>query len=118
MAGVRGDMATSLRSAGCDEPPTAARYPMEREEPNDLDRARRPLEIHTNSPDNGRVLEREVPVPEGQLPAEEALEIAVESYVYAYPLVVMDVARMASTNTATVDGMRRLSGSVDSSPPA
>jgi len=81
---------------------------MEREEQNDLDRARRPLEIHTNSSDNGRVLEREVPVPEGQLAAEEALEIAIESYVYAYPLVLMDVARLASTNTATVDGMRSL----------
>ena len=58
MARVRGRVPPSLSSAGCGELPTAARDPMEREEQNDLDRARRPLEIHTNSADNGRVLER------------------------------------------------------------
>src|SRR5690242_3272220 len=80
------------------------------EERDDLDRARRSLEIHTNSIDsaNGPSLEREVPVPADQLSAEEALEIAVEAYVYAYPLVLMDVARVAATNTATVDGMQGL----------
>ena len=76
----------------------------DREHRDDLDRVRRSLEVHTN----GRALEREVPVPAEQLSAEEALEIAVEAYVYAYPLVLMDVARAASTNTITVDGMSSL----------
>lgn len=88
----------------------------ERDDRNDLDRARRSLEIHTRTTSNtgsansatGRTLEREVAVPAAQLSAEEALEIAVEAYVYAYPLVLMDVARMAATNTATVDGMQGL----------
>jgi hypothetical protein len=79
----------------------------DREDRNDLDRARRSLEKRTNGI-NGRALEREVPVPVEQLSAEEALEIAVEAYVYAYPLVLMDVARMVSTNTITVDGMSSL----------
>ena len=74
------------------------------EDRNDLDRALRSFEIHTN----GRAIEREVPVPVEQLSAEEALEIAVEAYVYAYPLVLLDIARMASTNTITVDGMSSL----------
>ena len=76
----------------------------DREDRNDLDRARRSFEIHTN----GRTIEREVPVPAEQVSAEEALEIAVEAYVYAYPLVLMDVARASSTNTITVDGMSSL----------
>ena len=53
-----------------------------------------------------RTLEREVPVPMGQLSADEALEIAVEAYVYAYPLVIMDVTRAVFTNTAGVDNAR------------
>ena len=52
------------------------------------------------------MLEREVPVPMGQLSAEEALEIAVEAYVYAYPLVIMDVTRAVFTNTPVVDNAR------------
>ena len=78
----------------------------DRDELNDLDRARRSLEIQTST--NGPALEREVPVPADQLSAEEALEIAVEAYIYAYPLVLMDVARLTSTNTITVDGMSSL----------
>ena len=53
-----------------------------------------------------RILEREVPVPTGQLSAEEALEIAVDAYVYAYPLVIMDVTRAVSTNTVGVNNAR------------
>jgi hypothetical protein len=77
---------------------------MERERVTDLDRARRSLEIQTN----GLITEREVPLPDGQLSAEEALEIAIEAYVYAYPLVLMDVTRVASTSAAAADGMRGL----------
>jgi hypothetical protein len=46
--------------------------------------------------------------PAGQLSAEEALEIAIEAYVYAYPLVLMDLTRVASTRGATTDGARAL----------
>ena len=76
---------------------------MEPERVTDLDRARRSLEI-----ENGRVTEREVALPAGQLSAEEALEIAIEAYVYAYPLVLMDVTRVACTRGATADGARAL----------
>lgn len=76
---------------------------MEPERVTDLDRARRSLEI-----ENARAIEREVPVPGGQLSAEEALEIAIEAYVYAYPLVLMDLTRVASTRGATSDGLRAL----------
>jgi hypothetical protein len=73
---------------------------MEPERVTDLDRARRSREI-----ENGRATDREVPLAAGQLSAEEALEIAIEAYVYAYPLVLMDVTRVASTRGAT-DGTR------------
>jgi hypothetical protein len=53
-----------------------------------------------------RRFDREVPLAAGQLSAEEALEIAVDAYVYAYPLVLMDVTRAVSTNTVRVDGAR------------
>ena len=76
---------------------------MEPERVTDLDRARRSLEV-----ENGRAIEREVPLPAGQLSAEEALEIAIEAYVYAYPLVLMDLTRVASTRGATTDGARAL----------
>ena len=75
---------------------------MEREHSTDLERARRSLQLENN----GRTIEREVPVPAEELSAEEALEIAIEAYVYAYPLVLMDAARAATTNAATADGMR------------
>ena len=75
---------------------------MEREHSTDLELARRSLQLQNN----GHIIEREVPVPAEQLSAEEALEIAIEAYVYAYPLVLMDAARAASTNTAAPDGMR------------
>ncbi len=75
---------------------------MERERVTDLDRVRRSLEIQSS----GLITEREVALPAGQLSAEEALEIAIEAYVYAYPLVLMDVMRVASTSAATTDGMR------------
>ena len=75
---------------------------MERERVTDLDRARRSLEIQSDQ----RIIEREVPLPDGQLSAEEALEIAIEAYVYAYPLVLMDMTRVASTSAVTADGMR------------
>ena len=77
---------------------------MERERATDPDRARRLLELQTN----GLITEREVPLPDGQLSAEEALEIAIEAYVYAYPLVLMDVTRVASTGAAAADAMRGL----------
>jgi len=76
---------------------------MEREHrPDDLELARRSLQLQNN----GHIIEREVPVPAEQLSAEGALEIAIEAYVYAYPLVLMDAARIASTSAAAVDGMR------------
>jgi hypothetical protein len=83
----------------------------EREDRNDLDRARRSFEIKknsTNGTNGNRLLDREVPVVPAQLSAEEALEIAIEAYVYAYPLVLMDVARATATNTAKIDGMHSL----------
>ena len=76
---------------------------MEPERVNDLDRARRSREI-----ENGRAVEREVPVPVGQLSAEEALEIAIEAYIYAYPLVLMDLTRVASPRGPAADGLRAL----------
>jgi hypothetical protein len=76
---------------------------MEPERVTDLDRARRSLEV-----ENGRAIEREVPLPAGQLSADEALEIAIEAYVYAYPLVLMDLTRVASARGATTDGARAL----------
>src|SRR4051794_33202382 len=75
---------------------------MEREHGPDSDPGRRSLQLQNS----GHIIEREVPVPAEPLSAERALEIAIEAYVYAYPLVLMDVARTASTNTATADGMR------------
>jgi len=75
---------------------------MEREPITDLERARRSLQLENN----GRLNEREVPVPAEELSAEEALEIAIEAYVYAYPLVLMDAVRNASTSTGVADGMR------------
>jgi hypothetical protein len=75
---------------------------MEREPITDLERARRSLQLENN----GRLIEREVPVPAEELSAEEALEIAIEAYVYAYPLVLMDAVRNASTSTGVADGMR------------
>ncbi len=75
---------------------------MEREHRPDLELARRSLHLQKN----GHVIEREVPVPAEQLSAELALEIAIEAYVYAYPLVLMGAARAASTSTAAADGMR------------
>src|SRR5687768_8261208 len=69
----------------------------------------RHIKIERGSPiprSDERIFEREVPVPMGQLSAEEALEIAVDAYVYAYPLVLMDVTRAVSTNTVTADGAR------------
>jgi hypothetical protein len=38
----------------------------------------------------------------GEPPDDETAEIAVEAYVYAYPLVLMDVTRQALTNVETV----------------
>src|SRR5215218_3520451 len=79
-----------------------ARHSMEREHRPDLELARRSLHLQNN----GHIIEREVPVPAEQLSAQGALEIAIEAYVYAYPLVLMDAARTASTNPAAADGMR------------
>ncbi len=39
---------------------------------------------------------------EAPLDASEAADVAVEAYVYAYPLVLMDVSRRAMTNVAEV----------------
>src|SRR5205814_7585561 len=38
-----------------------------------------------------------------RLSADEAFEIGVEAYVYAYPLVLMDTTRRALTNVEAVD---------------
>ena len=59
--------------------PLHTRHPMEREHRPDLELARRSLQLQNN----GHIIEREVPVPAEQLSAEEALEIAIEAYVYA-----------------------------------
>lgn len=44
---------------------------------------------------------------------EEAREIAVEAYVYAYPLVLMDVTRRVSTNAAAPQSGGRLGAPVN-----
>src|SRR5688572_5254983 len=72
---------------------------MERERNTDVERTWRAPETQAG----GRVTEREVPVPAGELSASEALEIAIDAYVYAYPLVLMDVTRAVSTNAAPGD---------------
>ena|GEM_PF-4343477 len=36
--------------------------------------------------------------------AEEAQEIALEAYIYAYPMVVMEITRRVGTNVAEVAG--------------
>jgi hypothetical protein len=41
-----------------------------------------------------------------KLSADEATEIAVEAYLYAYPLVVMDVTRRIGTNCQAADGTK------------
>jgi hypothetical protein len=43
---------------------------------------------------------------EGPLTDDEVNEIAVEAYLYAYPVVVMDVTRQVSTNCATAEGAK------------
>jgi hypothetical protein len=73
---------------------------MERERRTEVERARRDLGIRTDD----RAVEREVPVPAGQLSADEALEIAIDAYVYAYPMVLMDVTRVVSTTAVPADG--------------
>jgi len=75
---------------------------MEREHSPDPELARPSLHLQKD----GHIIEREVPVPAEQLSAEGALEIAIEAYVYAYPLVLMGASRTASTNTATADSLR------------
>ena len=75
---------------------------MEREHSPDPELAR--LSLHPAEGRNG-IIQREVPVPAEELSAEGALEIAIEAYVYAYPLVLMGASRTASTDTATADSM-------------
>ena len=75
---------------------------MEREHSPDPELARPSLHLQKD----GHIIEREVPVPAEQLSADGALEIAIEAYVYAYPLVLMGASRTASTDTATADNMR------------
>jgi len=46
------------------------------------------------------VLSRETPGGPRKLSDEEAREIAVEAYIYAFPLVLMEISRRTSTNIA------------------
>lgn len=43
---------------------------------------------------------------EDPLSDDEVTEIAIEAYLYAYPLVIMDVTRQISTNCEVVDGAK------------
>jgi len=73
---------------------------MERERETSLERA---LPIPRS---DERIIEREVPIATSRLSPDQALEIAVESYIFAYPLVLMDVTRAVATNTEHVDDGR------------
>jgi hypothetical protein len=53
-----------------------------------------------------RLVEREVLAPRGKLTDAEAIEIATDAYVYAYPMVLMDVTRAVSTNVMAPDPTR------------
>lgn len=46
------------------------------------------------------------PLSADELNDDEAVEIAVEAYFYAYPLVIMDVTRQAGTNCETANGAK------------
>ncbi|HZZ79042.1 MAG TPA: DUF1254 domain-containing protein [Gemmataceae bacterium] len=49
---------------------------------------------------------RPVPAQDTKPDAEEAAKIAVEAYIYGYPLVTVEMTRQVITNSPTVKGMR------------
>ena len=51
-------------------------------------------------------LEREVPVPAPSVSAGEAREIATDAYIYAYPMVLLEVTRRVTTNVTEPQGPR------------
>jgi len=50
------------------------------------------------------------------LHTEEAVAIAVDAYIYGYPLVTLDMARRQQTNVAAADGEKGLVLAVGSAP--
>lgn len=48
-----------------------------------------------------------VPAAPAPVTADEAIEIATDAYLYAYPLVLMEISRRVLTNTDVADGARQ-----------
>ena len=71
------------------------------DEPRSRETGRRP---DAGTSQTAAPLEREIPVPASSVSPEEALEIGRDAYIYAFPLVLMEVTRRVTANVAEPKG--------------
>ena len=75
--------------------------PRSPDEPRARDTTKRPDQAAVKTEPS---LEREVPVPAPSVSPAEAMEIATDAYIYAYPMVLMEVTRRVGTNVIDPEG--------------